>query len=286
VENASPLADAPRPQTPRKFRAWRGWVGLAVAILVLGLGGGCQDHEKALLLSNKAKGLWEAGQYADAARNFITLAELHSRDPLAEESLFWAANLFQHVLSDPGQAIRYYQHLLVQYPKGRFAAEGKENLAALYEADKGTRHRALQIYQQLLLDEKLKERRDYFQFKIASLNLKMGKLDQSRYEFRTLLTQYPKSPRLPDAYYLVGYSYFLEQRFPLALVAFNQTVRDFPGTPQASQAQFFIADTLEEQGKLKQALKTFRALKGKYHNERILDKRIAALRARMRKSVR
>ncbi len=114
----------------------------------------------------------------------------------------------------------------------------------------------------------------------------MGKLDQARFEFRTLLTEYPNSPRLPEAYYLVGYSYFLEERFPLAMVAFNQTVRDFPDSPQARQAQFFIADTLEEQGKLKEALKKFRALKGKYHNEQILERRITALRARMRKSVR
>ncbi len=260
--------------------------GLALSILALALLAGCQDHRNALLLSNKAKELWETGQYTDAARNFITLAETHPRDRLAQESIYWAANLFQHYLSDPAQAIRYYQHLLVQYPGGRFATEARENLAALYEADKGSRHRALQIYQQLLLDEGLSERRAFFQFKIASLNLKMGKLDQARFEFRALLTQFPRSPLLPDAYYLIGYSYFLEDRFRLALVAFNQTVRDFPGSPQAQRAQFFVADTLEEQGKLKEALEKFNTLRGKFHSERILEKRIAALKARMKKSVR
>lgn len=259
---------------------------LLAACIAMMTAAGCDDRSDVLALSVKAKTLWEGGQYADAARNFVTLAEIYPDDPLAEESLFWAANLYQHFLSDPAQATRFYQHLLVQYPGSGRNAEVRENLGILFEADKTQRHRALQIYQQLLLNDELEARRDYFQFKIASLNLKMGRLDQARFEFRTLLEKFPNSDNLPEAYYLVGYSYFLEGRFPLALVAFNQTVRDFPGTPFALRAQFFIADTLEEKGELKAALAKFRALKGKFHNQKILDKRIKALRARMRKGVR
>ena len=259
---------------------------LLAACIALMLAAGCDDRADVLALSVKAKTLWEGGQYADAARNFVTLAEIYPDDPLAEESLFWAANLYQHFLSDPTQATRFYQHLLVQYPDSSHNAESRENLGILFEADKTQRHRALQIYQQLLLNDELKARRDYFQFKIAGLNLKMGRLDQARFEFRTLMEKFPNSAHLPEAYYQIGYSYFLEDRFPLALVAFNQTVRDFPGTPVALRAQFFIADTLEEKGELKAALVKFRALKGKFYNQKILDKRIKALRSRMRKGVR
>lgn len=247
---------------------------------------GCQDRADVLALSSKAGLLWEQGQYMDAARNFVTLSEIYSSDPLAEDSLFWAANLYQHFLQDVPQAIRYYQTLLVQYPGSRFSAETQENLAALFEEDKGTRHRALQIYQQLLLNKKLSERRDEFHFKISLLNLRMGRLDQARFEFRTLMEKYPRSTHIPKTYYLVGYSYFLEKRFPLALVAFNQVVKDFPGTQTAIQAQYFVADTLEELGNLKEALRTFRALKGKYSSDKILEKRIKSLRSRMKKGVR
>lgn len=257
-----------------------------LAVALTAVLAGCQDRSDVLGLSGKAKLLWEQGQYADAARNFVTLAEIYPDDPLAEESLYWAANLYQHFLSEPPQAIRFYQHLLVQYPDSRYNSEARQNLAALFEQDKATRHRALQIYQQLLLAREMSKRRDDFQFKIAALNLKMGRLDQARFEFRSLMEKHPTSPHIPESYYLVGYSYFLEERFPLALVAFNQTVKDFPGTPIAVQAQYFVADTLEEQGRLKEALRTFRKLKGKYQNDKILEKRIKSLRARMKKGVR
>ena len=266
-------------------RRWsRAWL-LAAGILLI-LAAGCDIRTDVLSLSAKAKTLWEAGQYVDAARNFITLAEIYPDDPLAQESLLWAANLYQHFISDPAQAVRFYQHLLVQYPDSDYSVEARENLGILYEADAAQRHRALQIYQQLLLDDKAEARRDYFQFKIASINLKMGRLDQARYEFRTLLEKFPNSTYVAEAYYLVGYSYFLEERFPLALVAFKQTVKDFPGTPVAERAQFFIADTLEENGEFKAALAVFRSLKNKFHNQKILEKRIKSLKSRMKKGVR
>lgn len=263
-----------------------GWRWLPAVLLALSLLAGCDDRTDVLGLSVKAKTLWEAGQYADAARNFVTLAEIYPGDPLAQESLFWAASLYQHFLADPEQAIRFYQHLLVQYPGGGHGIEARENLAALYEADKTQRHRALQIYQQLLLNDDTKGKRDFYQFKVGAINLKMGRLDQARFEFRALLEKHPNSSHLPKAYYLIGYSYFLEERFPLALVAFKQTIKDFPGTLIANQAQFFIADTLEEKGELKAALAMFRSLQNKSYNQKILDRRIKSLRARMRKGVR
>ena len=266
--------------------AYLGRLCLAGVIAFALLLSGCDDSGGAYLLSAKAKEQWEAGHYADAARNFATLAEVHPDHELAGEALFWAANLYQYYLNQPEEAIRYYQEVLVRFPNGEHALNSRENLASLFEQDKRTRHRALQTYQQLLLAEELKNRRDEFQFKIASLNLKMGVMDQSRYEFRRLITEYPNSELLPEAYYLVGYSYFLEERHPLAVVAFRDTAKLFPKTKTANRALFFIAEILEEQGKLKEALREFRNLKGKYHNEKILDKRIRTLQSRMRKGVR
>ena len=259
------------------------WVGV-LAVLVLF--SACDNDSGAYVLATKAKEQWDAGNYADAARNYATLAEVHPDHALAPEALFWAANLYQHFLDQPDEAIRHYQDLLVRFPDSDHSLEARENLATLFEEDKRTRHRALQTYQQLLLNEELANRWDEFQFKLGALNLKMGVMDQSRLAFHELITKYPKSEYLAEAYYLVGYSYFLEERYPVAIVAFRDTAKKFPKTPTAMRAQFFIAEIMEEQGKLKEALAEFRALKGKYHNEKILDKRINTLLQRMRKGVR
>ena len=129
-------------------------------------------------------------------------------------------------------------------------------------------------------------RADYLRFKIGELNLQLGKMDQARLEFRDLLIKRPNSKFAPKTYYLVGYSYYLEKRFNLALAVFRGTARKFPGTPIAIRSEFFVADTLEDQGKMKLALKSFLALKNRYPFPDIIQRRIRTLRARIRRGVR
>jgi TolA-binding protein len=136
---------------------------------------------------------------------------------------------------------------------------------------------------------RVKELRDVherYQLKVALLNLRMGRMDQARYELRTFLRAYPNSPERGQAYYLAGFSYYLERRPRVALAVMQRTLTEFPDTPVAAQAQFFMADTQEEQGNLQEALRLFKGLTGKYHNAKIVEKRIQTLEARIRRGVR
>jgi TolA-binding protein len=275
------------PTRPALRRAGRGGAVRLVALLALAaLLAGCLPSAGARQLADKARALWEGGRYQDAARNFITVSELYPSSALAEESLYWAACLYQYYIQDPELAGREYQHLLVSYPKGHYFYDAKLNLAEVYEQQKETQHRALQIYQQLLLADEMADRRDWLHLRIARLNLRMGKMDQARMEVRDLLVSSPQSPLRAQAYYLAGYSYYLEKRYDMALFAFEQTAKDFPGTPTALRAQYFVADTLEEQGQMREALKAYTALRGKYPNPDIVEKRIKTLEARIRRGVR
>jgi TolA-binding protein len=273
----------PRPARPARLLR----VGLLAALLlVAALGAGCLPNSEARQLADKARGLWETGRYQDAARNFMTIAELYPNSSLAEESLFWAACLYQYYLQDYEQAGRQYQHLLVTFPHGRYFYDAKQNLAEVYEQNKETRHRALQIYQQLLLAPQLAAQQDRLHLHIARLNLQMGKMDQARMEVRDLLVESPNSPLRAQASYLAGYSYYLERRYDVALYMFRQTAKDFPDTPTALHALYFVADTLEEQGQMRDALKAYTELRGKYPNPDIVEKRIKTLEARIRRGVR
>lgn len=268
--------------TPRRA------LGLLLLLIFLStlVAGGCQDRVQAQRLSLKAQALWDSGRYEDAARNFVTLSELYPNTDAAEQALFFAANLYHHFLQDLPQAGRHYQHLIVTYPQGPRSDEAKENLAAVYEATPNSRHRALQIYRQLLLSESYRERRDILRFKIGRLNLELGRMDQARLMFRDLLSEHPDSPYSPETTYLVGYSYYLEKRYELADRVFEYTAKNFPDTPLAAQARYFIADTLEERGEMRKALAAFRALQKAFPNKAVVGKRIDALQKRIRRGVR
>lgn len=274
---------------PSRMRQSRGWAPPVVVGMVLAISltfAGCGVKGEGDRLATQARALWEAGVFGDAARNFVTLADLYPNSPLAEESLYLAASLYHHYIRDSDQAARHYQNLAVSFPKGRYFFEARENLAMVYEANDDSRHRALQIYQQLLLAPEMAGRADYLRFKIGELNLQLGKMDQARLEFRDILIKHAKSKFAPKTYYLVAYSYYLEKRLDLALAVFRGTARKFPGTPIAIRAEYFVADTLEDQGKMREALKAFRALKNRYPFPDIVNRRIRILRARIRRGVR
>ncbi len=255
-----------------------GWLLLSLA--------GCDYLAGSEGLSRRGKDQWQRGEYENAARSFVALTEIYPRSLLTEESTFWAACLYQYYLNNPALAGRYYRQLLQRYPDGEFLNDARQNLADVYEENLADIPRAALLYRQLLTAPELRERRDGFQVKLAQLYLRMGRLDQARYELRILLKEYPGSSLRGLAYYLAGYSYYLEKRPRVALAVFAQTLRDFPGTPIAAQAQFFMADTQEEQGNLQDALHLFQGLQGKYHDEKIVEKRIQTLQTRMRRGVR
>lgn len=247
---------------------------------------GCNPESGAFDLSRRAKNQWEKGEYEDSARSFVALTEIYPDSVLTEESYYFAASLYDEYLSNKPAAIRYYQQLLVKYPDGQYALEARESLAQVYESDPDTLYRALQIYKQLVLSKELRDRHEEFQFKIAEINVAMNRTDQARYELRDFLRKYPKSDRRGQAYYLIGFTFYLEKRKPLALAVMDKTVKEFPGTPVANQATFFMADTQEELGHLQEALRLFQGLQGKYHDEAIVEKRIETIQARLRRGVR
>ena len=268
---------------PRRLPA-----ALALALLVGAAAalGSCETHQESLALYEKAKSLWDEGQYVDAARTYLTVVEIYPSSPLVEDALFWAANLYDYYLHDETLAERYYQQLMVQYPRGTRYLEAMERLAEVYERKKESKYQAILIYRKLMLAEERQERRDRYLLKIAQAYMALGRLEQARFELRRLITEFPKSPLLPQAYYLVGYSYYWEGRKPLAVIAFNQIQKDFPKDPLAPQGRFFVAEIFEEEGVMRKALDAYESLKGRFQNAGILDKRIQALRARMGRSVR
>jgi len=289
---------AANPPRKRKREARRGWlprtplffrfllIPALSAALLLGAAAGCASDGGAGRLSNKAKTLWEKGEYEEAARTFVALTEVAPDSGLTEESLYWAGCLYQYYLNNPAQATRYYQLLTFRFPDGEFYNQARKNLAEVFEQDPNTIYRALQIYRQLLRAQELRAEHEQMQLKIALLNLKMGRTEQARYELRTFLRTYSRSADRAQAVYLVGFSFYLERRPQVALAVMRNTVRDFPDSPVAAQAQFFMADTQEELGNLQEALKLFQGLTGKYHNAKIVEKRIQTLEARIRKGVR
>ncbi|HEX7927013.1 MAG TPA: hypothetical protein VF678_05430, partial [bacterium] len=135
---------------------------VAVIVVTATLAGlvSCNPESGAFDLSRRAKNQWDKGEYEDAARSFVALSEIYPASTLVEESLYFAASLYDEYLGNKPSAIRYYQLLLVKFPDGQYASDARQSLAELYESDPDTLYRALQIYRQLVLAKELRDRQE------------------------------------------------------------------------------------------------------------------------------
>ncbi len=81
------------------------------------------------------------GDDAHAAAALVDLADQLPADPLADDALFSAAQLYEEKLGDPARAAALYQRLVRDYPDSRVSLGAERRLAHLREAlgpdDKG-----------------------------------------------------------------------------------------------------------------------------------------------------
>ncbi|MFW6005273.1 MAG: tol-pal system protein YbgF [Desulfonatronovibrionaceae bacterium] len=78
-----------------------------------------------------------------------------------------------------------------------------------------------------------------------------GKAEQAREVFSTLIREYPSSSLLPNAWYWMGETYYMEKNYPQAILTFRQVLEKFPESSKAPGVLLKIGYSYE-------ALKDFR----------------------------
>ena len=97
------------------------------------------------------------------------------------------------------------------------------------------------------------------EFLMAAEKLDAKKYDEARKLFGEFLAKYPLDARGPDILLLIANSFWQEENYDEAITQWRRAVSKYPNTDQSSQAQFLIAQTLEEKlGKLEDALEEYR----------------------------
>ena len=73
----------------------------------------------------------------------------------------------------------------------------------------------------------------------------------------------------------------MEGKYDIAIEALKQVLRNHSQSEYATEAQFLMAECMEQQDKLQNALQMYENIKGRYSSPDVLGLRIAALRKRL-----
>ena len=238
--------------------------------------------EEALELSN-------AGKHDEAIQNFIALTKAFPNHHLLDDSLFWIANINEHYLDDPDQAIRFYRSLNKQFENSEYRYQSMIGLARVYiDQGDGGKRKAVRIYQRIKKIELPAEEKQKNQYQLAQLFLELKEYEKARIELKNLILDHEKSRFVSKAYHLIGSSYYLEGKKKLAEITFLETDRKFNHSRESLASAISLADIYEELDNLQSAIKVYDSIIKRleitevyYH---LAKDRIERLKSRLKKT--
>ncbi|MDT8445939.1 MAG: tetratricopeptide repeat protein [bacterium] len=257
---------------------------LAVGLFLVGCQGGGAKN-----MYDMAIRQWEEGKYDESVQNLIALTKAYPEDDLVDDSIFWIANIYEHYLKNPTQAIRYYRSLTKSFESSEYYHPGMRGLARTYSAqDKEGKRKAILIYNKLQERKLPLKENEEIQWELAQLYFDFAQYEQSRVELKKLITSSPESSLSPKAYHLIGYSYYLEGKSDLAELTYKETDRKYNFTRSSLDSALSLADIYEDQDRLSEAIRVYNTILARLEPKEIFHQlasnRVNQLRTRLKQT--
>ncbi len=229
---------------------------------------------------NLAEELILEGEYSHAVELYRRLYEEHPDFDLAAKSLYRAGEVQNLFLNQYHEALLAFLRLEKEYPDSPHVLPALEQEADIYKNRLRDYGRAAALYQKLV--DREREPADRFLYELADCYFRMNNFEQARIEFENLLKMWPDSSYVAEVRYRVGVAYSLEGDLNAAEKTFLQVIKDLPDDPFATEALFSLASVLEEQERLREALKILNDLEAIYPNADAVERKKAQVEERIK----
>lgn len=263
-------------------------LGALLVLLAALLLSGCQNSG-AKNMYDMALSQWEEGKYDESVQNLIALTKAYPEDPLVDDSIFWIANIYDHYLKNPAQAVRYYRSLTKGFEASEYYYPSMRGLARAYSSqDKEGKRKAILIYTKLQERQLPDEEFEAIQWEMAQLYFDFNQYEQARVELKKLITAQPSSALTPKAYHLIGYSFYLEGKVDLAELTYRETDRKFNYGRSSLASALSLADIYEDQDRLSEAIRVYNTILARLEPKEIFHQlasnRVGKLRTRLKQT--
>ena len=157
-------------------------------------------------------------------------------------------------------AVRYLEDFLNKFPDSRNVSTAK---LLLGESDflSGAYDKALDLFDEL---SRQNEKMDEILYWRGETYLKQNRLPEAQRDYQSVISGFPDSSYVPQAYYSLGWSFFQEKNFDAAKSAFLRLSTLFPKHQLSEDAVLKVAECDYNAGRLKESIADFQALEAKY----------------------
>jgi soluble lytic murein transglycosylase len=105
----------------------------------------------------------------------------------------------------------------------------------------------------------------------AAVYLSVRAFDEARAHWQALIDNYPQDPRVPEALFGIGRSYFLEKSYEDGYKVFNQIVQDYGETKEGREALNFSAASLLRMGRFEDSAARYAEYVDRFPNGERID---------------
>ncbi|MEW5894151.1 MAG: tetratricopeptide repeat protein [Candidatus Omnitrophota bacterium] len=155
-----------------------------------------------------------------------------SEDPQAQELFLVSEKAFDDGFYDV--AVRYIEQFLQKFPSSEYGVKARLLLGQCYFF-KNQYLESLEIFQSL---EKNPDLKDAILFWMGETYFKGSDHKRAQSYYQQVISQYPQSTYVPQAYYSLGWSFFEQGNYEQAIIHFEKLITDFPDHVLTEDALF------------------------------------------------
>ncbi len=222
-------------------------------------------------------------KYGDGAELLRRSIAMNPESKSAIRALYKLGFTLESYLKDYEGALFNYQEFIRLSQDRVSIYEVQKRIANIYYEQYRESDKSIAAYKKLISFNPESLEADLFQFRISAAYFRLNNFEQARYEYQQLLERFPRSQFTARVRYEIGNAYYMEGKYDIAIEALKQVLRHHSQSEYAIEAQFLMAQCLENSDRALNALQTYENIRGRYSSPEVLELRIAELKKRMAK---
>jgi len=250
-------------------------------LLFLLLAGGIYliwNQQRPAALLQQGLRLEQQKQLEPALEIYRTLYQNYQASPEAGDALFRSGQILQHDLAEDQRALLNYLLLEKDHPRSEHLLAARREAADLTKYRLKDCTQAVPLYQRLI--EQSSDRADRYLYEIADCYARQENWSQAAIEFEALGETYPRSELGQLASYRLANALLLSGQRAEARSRFEKLANEEDHSQLVEEARFRLAEMLEEDERLREALKAY-SLLTHYPRQDLLKQKILKLKERM-----
>jgi len=223
-----------------------------------------------------------AGEHQTAVSMFISLVKEHPFSPHADNALYWAGVTQFLYLGDSEKALQILRLVLKKYPNRDMAPAAQLYIAEIYELGYNDFPRAIEEYRKASRSTN-KDVRERSLYSLADNLFRVGRIDEARDAWLEQVKEFPAGSRADIAFYRLGTTAYSRSLLAEAESYYRRSLNISKDKEIVIKAKFALAQCLEAEENLKDALAMYKDLEPDYANKDAIQIKIRALETRILK---